>query len=656
MPPVRPREIWRPVPTHALGSALGKFAESQGFGIDEYEALWRWSVSQPAAYWAEVWKFGGLRGSIGSGDLAAATDMASARFFDDGTVNVAENLLAAADSGLAVVEAEADGTCRRWTYAQLRAEVEAVGGWLRRIDVGSGDVVAAVLPNRREALVSFLACTAVGATWTSCAPEFSGGAILDRIGQVAPKVLFVCHEYTYNGKKFQFRDVADTLATSLPTLQAIVVANRRADAPVKSANGGPALVVGYQEVMQSIEPFEWRRFPFNQPALVMYTSGTTGRPKAIVHSGGAVLLKLTSEHAFHVGVGPGDVMFWYSNTAWMMFLWLAFSLVRGSAIVLYEDAAVPKAADGPDVGALWRIAESAGVTVMGVSPSYIAAVADAGYSPKTHHNLERIHTILAAGGPVSAEQFEWVHSHVSRTARFNPISGGTELMSAFVGGSPLHAVRAGEMSCKCLGMAVEVFDERGAPVIGRTGELVCTEPFPAMPLTFWGDHGDENYRAAYFERYPKVWTHGDLAVQTISGGIVIYGRSDTTLNPGGVRIGTAEIYRPLADVGAIEAAVVFGRLVKNDEEIVLCVQLAGGIRLDKELAANIRAVVRRKASPRHVPNAIYQVDAVPLTHNGKPVEAAAKAAAMAKDLSRFTGLKNPECLGQFANLAQQAAL
>lgn len=656
MPSLRPRQIWRPSPADASNSALGQFAQRQGFGIDEYDALWRWSVSQPASYWSEVWKFAGLRGSIGSSDLSASTDMAGARFFDDGSVNVAENLLAAAGDTLAVVEADADGTCRRWTFAQLRAEVEAVAGWLRRNGVGAGDVVAAVLPNRREALVSFLASAAVGGTWTSCAPEFSGDAILDRIGQVAPKVLFVCHEYTYNGKKFLFRDIADTLVASLPSLRAVVVADRRADAPVKPRPGSSAHVVRYQDVTDPVEPFRWMRFPFNQPALVMYTSGTTDKPKAIVHSGGAVLLKLTSEHAFHVGVRPGDVMFWYSNTGWMMFLWLAFSLVRGSAIVLYEDAAVPKTAEGPDVGALWRIAEAAGVTVMGVSPSYIAAVTDAGYSPRTRHNLERIHTMLAAGAPVSAEQFEWVHATVSSTARFNPISGGTELMSAFVGGSPLHPVRAGEMSCKCLGMAVEVFDERGVPVVGRKGELVCTEPFPAMPLTFWGDNGDARYRAAYFEHYPNVWTHGDLAEQTISGGIVIYGRSDTTLNPGGVRIGTAEIYRPLADIDVVEAAVVFGRPMKNNEEIVLCVKLANGMRLDEGLAADIRAAVRRKASPRHVPNAIYQVDAVPLTHNGKPVEAAAKAAALAKDLSRFSGLSNPECLGQFSLLAQRTAL
>lgn len=656
MSPVRSLEIWSPDPAAAAGSALGRFAKRHGFGIHEYDALWRWSVSEPAAYWSEVWQFTGLQGSLGETWLSAGADMATVRFFGEGSVNVAENLLAAPRERLALVEAKANGECRRWNYGELRDEVQAVAAWLRRNGIGPGDIVAAVLPNQIEALVSFLACAAVGGIWTSCAPEFSGQAILDRIGQVAPKVLFVCHGYDYNGKKYPFKDIADSLVASLTTLQAVVVVDRDANTVQQAEAESNAQFLRYQEVAKHGEGFEWTRFGFNNPALVMYTSGTTGNPKAIVHSGGGVLLKLASEHAFHSGISAEDVVFWYSNTGWMMFPWLVFSLLRGSAVVLYADAAVPKSPDGLDVGALWRIAEAAGVTVMGLSPSYIAVVADAKYSPKSKHDLSRVHTILAAGSPVSADQFEWIYEHVSARARFSPISGGTELMSAFIAGSPLHPVRAGEMSCKCLGMAVDVFDDRGVSVVGRKGELVCTQPFPSMPLTFWGPEGDARYRAAYFEQYPKVWTHGDLAEQTISGGVVIYGRSDTTLNPGGVRIGTAEIYRPLSDIAQVEAAVVFGRPVKNDEEIVLCVKLYDGVRLDKELAAIIRSAVRTKASPRHVPHAIYQVDAVPLTYNGKAVEAAAKAAATSKDLSRFSALSNPECLLQFASLEKVPVL
>lgn len=652
----RPPVIWRPEPTEAARSAIGQFARERGFQLHEYDSLWRWSIGDPAGYWSEVWKFAALKGDLGDAGLAPASDMAGTRFFDSGKVNVAENLLSAPGDRVAVIEADAQGNCRQWTFSELRSEVEAVGNWLRGTGVGPGDVVAALLPNRREALVSFLAAAAVGAIWTPCAPEFSPEATLDRIGQVAPKILFVCHSYDYNGRAYPFKETADFIVSSLPSLHAVVVVERTPEGALPDDPLEGPQSARYGDIARSSAAFEWRRFAFNSPSIVLYTSGTTGKPKAIVHSGGGVLLKLTSEHAFHSGLGLGDVLFWYSNIGWMMFLWLAFALVRGTAVVLYEDAAAPKGAEGPDVGALWRIAERSGATVMGISPSYISAVTDANYSPRKNHDLSRLHTILAAGAPVSAEQFEWVQAEVSANARFSPISGGTELMSAFVAGSPLHDVRAGEMSCKCLGMAVAVFDERGVPVVGRKGELVCTEPFPSMPLTFWGPGGDERYRAAYFAQYPKVWTHGDLSEETLSGGVVIYGRSDTTLNPGGVRIGTAEIYRPLTEVNAIEAAVVFGRSIKNGEEIVLCVKLADGLQLDARLAADIRAAVRRKASPRHVPHAIYQVDAVPLTQNGKPVEAAAKAAAASMDLSRFSAISNPECLKQFADLSRQVAL
>jgi acetoacetyl-CoA synthetase len=654
--PVLPRQTWCPDPVQAKQSALGRFAKQHGFDITEYDALWRWSISDPVAYWSEVWNFTGLQGSLGKTGLTNAADMATARFFDDGLINVAENLLAGPSEALAIVQADAKGRTRRWTFGELRDQVEAVASWLRRNGVNPGDVVATVAPNRIEAVVSFLACAAVGGTWTSCSPELSADAILDRVGQIEPKVLFICRAYTYNSKQFDFSEVADKLVASLPTLQAVIVVGQDSETPYKTLQNSPTQLLRYSDLTESAEPFEWRRFAFNTPVLVMYTSGTTGKPKAIVHSGGGVLLKLASEHAFHFDFGPGDVAFWYTNTSWMMFHWLVFALARGSAIVLYDDAAIPKSANGPDLGALWRIAESAGVTAMGVSPSYLTILSDAGYSPKQHHNLTGIRNMLAAGAPSSAEQFEWIHANVSATACYCPSSGGTEILSGFVGGSPLHPVKAGEMSCKFLGMAVDVLDARGMSVTGQKGELVCTQPFPSMPLTFWGADGDARYHAAYFEGYPKVWTHGDLAEQTLSGGVIIYGRSDTTLNPGGIRIGTSEIYRPLSAIAAIEAAIVFGRSAKNNEEIVLCVKLSEGRLLDQDLAAHIRTTIRNQASPRHVPHAIYQVHDIPYTHNGKAVEVAAKAAAASLDLSRFSGLSNPECLDEYANLNSAVSL
>lgn len=656
MSSARPEVIWRPDPAVAATTSIGRFAAHHGFGIGEYDALWRWSVTDPAAYWSSVWEFTGLTGELGNAELTTGPDMAAARFFDDGEVNVAENMLSARPDSLAVIESGTEGIRRRWTFGELRAEVEAVAGWLRANDVGEGDVVAAVAANRVETLVSFLATSAVGGIWTSCAPELSGDAILDRIGQVAPKVLFTCEEYSYNGKTYAFRATVDRLVEELPGMEHVVMVDRGADSSVTPSEGTSAGFLRYGEVAKEGDPFVWQRFGFNNPGLIMYTSGTTGKPKAIVHSAGGVLLKLTGEHAFHNDIAPGDVVFWYTNTAWMMFHWLSFALARGAAIVLYDDAPVPTTVDGHDLGVLWRITDEAEVSVFGTSPSFMALMMEHNYSPRTEHDLSRLHTVLAAGAPVSPEQFSWVHSDVNTEARFCPISGGTELMSALVSGSQLHAVHAGEMSCKTLGSAVHVFDGRGVPVYGTKGELVLTEPTPGMPMTFWGEEGDARYRAAYFDGFPEVWTHGDLAEETVAGGVVIYGRSDSTLNPGGVRIGTAEIYRPLVDVTEIEACVAFGRPAAAGEEIVLCVVLADALVLDEILAAKIRSTVRVKASPRHVPHAIYQVSDLPYTHNGKVIEKAAKAAASELDVSRFTSLSNPECLAQFAALSEQVSL
>lgn len=647
----RPPLTWQPDQAKAAESAIGRFAKSQGFSIDEYDALWRWSVSEPAAFWEEVWKFTGLRGTLGLARSTSNTSMFGTRFFNEGRLNVADNLLSGPSTGIAVIEADIHGVNRKWTFGELRREVESVASWMRKRGIGPGHVVATVAPNRFEALVSFLACSAVGGIWTSCAPELSSEAILDRIGQVQPKMLFVSQSYNYNGKSFKFQETIDRLLTGIPDLTDVVIIDRDQSAKASSTPNSTEIYTHYNDLIAEKEPFEWRQFSFNSPGLILYTSGTTGKPKAIVHSGGGVLLKLASEHTFHSGLDVGDVLFWYTNTAWMMFHWLAFALVRGCAIVLYDDAPVPTAESGLDYGILWRIAEEAGVTAMGISPSYITLLQDADYSPSQRHILTKLHTVFASGSPVSAEQFHWVHNNVSSSALFCPISGGTELMSAFFGGSRLHKVRAGEMSCRTLGMAVDIFDERGVSVVGRKGELVCTQPFPSMPLTFWGENGDARYHAAYFETFPKVWAHGDLAEQTLSGGFIIYGRSDATLNPGGVRIGTAEIYRPLRAISAVEAAVVFGRPVKNSEEIVLCVKLAAGLRLDQKLAADIRAAVRSKASPRHVPHAIYQVDDLPLTQNGKIVEAAARAAALSMDTGKFS-LQNPASLEHFSKINQ----
>ncbi|MBK1787829.1 acetoacetate--CoA ligase [Prauserella cavernicola] len=646
----RHRVISEPDADTAAASALGRFATRLGFGLGEYDALWRWSVSAPADFWRAAAEFTDLPVDLGPVDDNGAADMAGRRFFPEGRVNVAAALLSGGPGDTAVFEAGAEGVRGRTTYAELKAETEAVAAWLRATGVGPGSVVATIAPNGKPALVSFLATLAVGATWTSCSPDFSADAVLDRIGQVSPAVLFAPTRYRYNGRDHDYRDRVADLASALGSLRGVVL--------LADESTGPGLDLGVPTVdyatlaageLPRSTGFTWDTHPFDTPALVMYSSGTTGKPKAIVHSGGGILLKLTMEHAFHTDLHRQDVTLWFTNIAWMMFHWLALTLVRGGAIVLYDDAAIPRVDGRPDHGVLWRLAQECGVTAFGTSPSYLAALQSAGYRPGEHHDLSAIRTFLSSGAPLSADQFEWVHAQVP-AARLSPISGGTELLSSFLGGSPLHPVRAGEMSCRILGQAVDVLDEKGSSVVGVPGELVCTRPFPSMPLTFVGEGGDERYRQAYFEAYDGIWTHGDLAEMTLSGGVIIHGRSDNTLNPQGVRIGTAEVYRPLESVPEISDSVVFGLKHGGDERIVLCVVLQDGLVLDDELATKIRATIRGQASPRHVPAEIHQVSAIPYTLNGKRVEGAARKAASGEDLSRFTSLANPECLREFAGL------
>jgi acetoacetyl-CoA synthetase len=403
-------------------------------------------------------------------------------------------------------------------------------------------------------------------------------------------------------------------------------------------------------------PLTYTRVPFAHPLYVLYTSGTTGKPKAIVHSTGGVLLQHLKEHQLHGDLKSGDVISWYTNIAWMMYHWVISGLACNATIVLTDGAAIPKSADGPDVGLLWRMAAGASVSHFGISPKYLHTVAEAGYRPKDHVDLVALRAVMSAGAPVAPDQFDWLYDAVKSDMMFASISGGTEIIGCFMIGAPTLPVRRGQLTCKALGHAVDVLDERNASVIGRKGDLVCTEPFPSMPLTFWGEGGDQRYRDTYFAQRPGIWTHGDLAEQTIFGSAVIYGRTDTTLKPGGVRIGTAEIYATVERFHEIEDCLVFGAPVSNDEEIVLCLKPAGGGIVDVDLASRIRRAIRVAASPRHVPHRIHQIPAVPYTLNGKRVEGAARSTMIGELVKNRDSLSNPETLDFFRTLSRDNAL
>lgn len=644
--------LWTPPEEAFTESNLARFAAANGYSASNYEELHRWSISRRGDFWAAVWDFGGVIGDRGGRsevlppaqgasrpqDVDPSGHMFGTVWFPDARLNVAENLLRGDDARTAVIAADETGAHTTLTLHDLKRRVAGAQQGLRRLGVGQGDVVAGVLPNTIDALVAMIASVSLGAAWAGCSPDFGVAGLVDRIGQVAPKAIIAVDSYVYNGRTFP---VAEKVAAVVEALEA----------PVSVVVSGTDSWDSQFGDLDAELTFE--RFPFDNPFLVMFTSGTTGLPKAIVHSSGGVLLQHLKEHVLHGDVRPGDVHSWFTSTAWMMYAWVVSVLAAEAAVVLIDGTPLPcKPQDRTqlDYGHLWRIAEDAGITHFGTSPRYLTSLIDAGYSPREHHDLSALRSVLSAGAPVSPDQYDWVYANIKQDQIFASICGGTEIHGCFMLGSPVHPVYRGEISCRALGHAVNVMDDRNAPLIGEKGDLVCTEPFPSAPLTFLGEGGRKRFHDAYFADRPDIWTHGDLAEITERGTVVVYGRSDTTLNPSGVRIGTAEIYRVLDRRPEIGESLVFGYTPENDEEIVLCLVMAPGHELTEELVKDIRQDIRVQASPRHMPQHVFAVKAIPYTLNGKKVESAAKAAVAGKPVKNLGSLSNPECLAEFEGL------
>ncbi|GHA25267.1 acetoacetyl-CoA synthetase [Devosia pacifica] len=622
-----------------------------GFAGQSYETLHRWSISEPGPFWSAVWDECGVIGDKGDTTFVPPPEgsMLGGRWFVGAQMNFAENLLRGDADRLAVIESDEAGAGRRITMGELRREVARVADGLRAAGVAAGDCVGGVLPNRVEGLVALLATASLGAVWSSCSPDFGAMAVLDRLGQIAPKVLFAAPRYRYGGREHDIGDRLGEIIAGMPSLEAVVLC------------GGDGIATKVKSV-------EWAAFgdagaalrfdrqPFEQPLYVLYTSGTTGKPKAIVHCAGGVLLQHLKEHQLHCDLKPGDVIGWYTNVAWMMYHWVISGLASEATVVLTDGAPIPKSDAGLDPGLLWRVAADTGMTHLGISPKYLHTVAETGYAPGETVDLSRFRVLMSAGAPVAPDQFDWMYTHVKRDMMFASISGGTEIIGCFFIGNPTLPVRRGHLTCKALGHAVAVLDSRNVPVIGRKGELVCTEPFPSMPLTFWGEGGAARYFDTYFAQRPGIWTHGDLAEETIHGAGIIYGRTDTTLKPGGVRIGTSEIYATVERFAEIADCLVFGAPVGGDEEIVLCLQATENGAISADLAARIRKAIREAASPRHVPHRIHAIPAVPYTLNGKRVEGAARSSMLGIAVKNLDSLSNPEALEAFRTLSRDSAL
>ncbi len=644
--------VWTPSPQRIAASNLTRFAEwvraRHGAPDADYGALWRWSVDERESFWSALAEFAGVVRSPGTAPvLQHREQMPGAKWFEDTQLNFAENLLARGDDHAALVFCNERGERRALTYRELRAEVARVAAGLRELGLRPGDRVAGFMPNLPETVVAMLATTSLGAVWTSCSPDFGINGVLDRFGQIAPRVLFTADGYFYGGKTLDSLEPMRGVLEHLPSVERVVVV------PYVAAEPDLARLpkaVAYRCFGRAGAQLEFTRVPFDAPLYVMYSSGTTGVPKCIVHGVGGTLLQHRKEHLLHVDLKPDDRLFFFTTCGWMMWNWLVSGLATGCTLVLYEGSPFT-----PDRDVLWRMAERERVTHFGTSPRYLASLEKDGGAPATSFDLSALRSILSTGSPLAPEQFDFVHAKIKADVQLASISGGTDILSCFCLGNPWLPVHRGEIQSRGLGMKTEVFDDDGHAVRGQQGELVCSAPFPSMPVGFWNDPDGSRYRAAYFERFPGVWCHGDYAMLTEHDGILILGRSDAVLNPGGVRIGTAEIYRQVEKLDEILESVAVGQDWRGDVRVVLFVRLRPGIPLDAELERRIRDSIRANATPRHVPARIVAVADIPRTLSGKIVELAVRNVIHGRPVRNTDALANPEALANFRNRPELAS-
>jgi acetoacetyl-CoA synthetase len=643
--------LWQPSAERIAATNLTAFSNhlraTRGLELAGYQALFDWSIDDIEDFWRAVWEFTGVIGEgPGEPGLVDGDKMPGARFFPEARLNFAENLLRRRDDADALVFRAEDKVERRMSFAELYDRVSRLSQALAADGVGPGDRVAGFMPNMPETVIAMLATTALGAVWSSCSPDFGHQGVLDRFGQIEPKVLFCPDGYFYNGKTLPVLDKVAAFAAELPSLRRIVVC------PLIGASGGALAEARATSLEAYLAPhpggeIAFRRMPFNAPLYVMYSSGTTGKPKCIVHGIGGTLIQHLKEHQLLCDVKRDDRVFYFTTCGWMMWNWLVTALASEATLLLYDGSPFY-----PDGNVLFDFIAAERGTLFGTSAKYIDALAKAELSPGDTHDLASVRLITSTGSPLVPEGFDYVYRHIKADVCLSSMSGGTDIVSCFIGGNPIGPVWRGEIQARCLGMAVEVWNDAGQPVVGEKGELVCIRPFPSMPIGFWGDPDGSRYRAAYFEAYPGIWCHGDYVALTEHGGIVVYGRSDATLNPGGVRIGTAEIYRQVEKLPEVLEAIVIGQDWQGDVRVVLFVRLADGVSLDDELVKQIKATIRAGATPRHVPAKVIPVADIPRTKSGKIVELAVRDVVHGRPVKNKEALANPEALELYEGLAE----
>ncbi len=641
--------LWRPSPERVAEANISRFmaevARRWNVRADDYAALHRWSVAEPEAFWQTVWDFCGVIAETRGERVVADRDrMPGARWFPDARLNFAENLLRRRDDAPALVFRGEDRVTRRLSFAEVHDGVARLRQALARMGVGEGDRVAGLLPNLPETVIAMLAATSLGAVWSSCSPDFGVQGVLDRFGQIGPKVLFTADGYFFGGKTFDTLPKAADILAQLPTVAHVVVVPYTRDAPPLGGLGN-AVMWDAALAPHAAGEIDYVRVDFNAPLYIMYSSGTTGKPKCIVHGVGGTLLKHLEEHCLQADIGRDDRLFYFTTCGWMMWNWLVSGLAVEATLLLYDGSPFH-----PDGNVLFDFADTEGMTQFGTSAKWIDAAAKAGLTPAGTHDLSALRALLSTGSPLAPQGFDWVYEHVKADLHLASISGGTDIIGCFMGGNPISPVWRGEIQGPLLGMDTQVFDEDGKRVVGRQGELVCTRSFPSMPVGFWNDDDGARYRAAYFETYADVWRHGDWVEETAHGGFVIHGRSDATLNPGGVRIGTAEIYRQVEPLDEVLEALVIGQRWDGDTRVVLFVRLRDGVTLDDALTARIKRRIRENASPRHVPAKVLQVADIPRTVNGKITELAVTDVVHGRPVKNKEALANPDALEAFRDM------
>jgi acetoacetyl-CoA synthetase len=639
--------LWRPSLRDIEEANLTRFMEKvrQDYfvPIPDYDALYAFSINRPEDFWQSVWSFCQVIGDPGSCVLKDGDQIEKAKFFPGARLNFAENLLRRRDEAIAITFYGEDKVRKTLTFEDLYTQTAKLADIFKRWGIQPGDRVAGYLPNLPETIIAHLAAASIGAIWSSCSPDFGVSGVVDRFGQIAPKVLIIADGYFYGGKTFDCLERLPALRQNLASIEKVIIVPY-VNSVMDEENTWDRLLA-----TSSATSLDFMQLPFNHPLVIMYSSGTTGVPKCIVHGAGGTLLQHLKEHQLHGNIKPGDQVFYYTTCGWMMWNWLVSALASEASLVLYDGSPTY-----PHPAILFDIADEVGITLFGTSAKYIDSLARMGVAPLKTHTLPALKIITSTGSPLAPESFDYVYRSIKKDVCLSSISGGTDIISCFMLGNPIGCVRRGEIQTRGLGLAVSVFDEQGHEVIGQKGEMVCLKPFPSQPLGFWNDEGGKKYHAAYFERFPNVWRHGDFVELMPQGGLIIYGRSDAVLNPGGVRIGTAEIYRQVDQIPEILESVVVGQNWQGDVRVILFVHLKEGIALTESLINKIKTEIRHNTTPRHVPAKILAVDDIPRTKNGKIAELAVRNLIHGEPVQNQESLANPEALKNFQDIPDLA--